>query len=125
MNSVSSPAIVGGLMYATGQGRLNQAAYYICSQYNSYASNVIGYLSYDTSGAGTTEEARNRVWLKTVAGIPLKIESAGHMSIEALGGMIFVSTKMTVGGGLVMGASDWGSAVPSFSGLPGQVYFKT
>ena len=44
-----------------------------------------GKVSYDTLGAGTVEEARERLWLRSLSGYALKIQSSGDMSLEANG----------------------------------------
>lgn len=91
---ILSPDITGGIFNATGQGRNGGAAYYIYNGVSGTGPNTIpvnmkGYISYDNAGAGTPEEATNRVFLKTLSGVALKIESGGDMSIES-GGTIHI-----------------------------------
>lgn len=76
--TINGGEIKGGIFRATGQGRNKGAAYYI---QNGDIS--CGYISYDNSGKGSTEEARERVFFTTVGGIALKIQSAGDMSLSA------------------------------------------
>lgn len=53
---------------------------------NFYNGNThAGKVSYDTLGAGTVEEARERLWLRSLGGYALKIQSSGDMSLEANG----------------------------------------
>lgn len=53
---------------------------------NFYNGNAhAGKVSYDTLGAGTVEEARERLWLRSLGGYALKIQSSGDMSLEANG----------------------------------------
>ena len=48
---------------------------------NFYNGNThAGKVSYDTLGAGTVEEARERLWLRSLGGYALKIQSSGDMS---------------------------------------------
>ena len=44
---------------------------------------MVGSMVYDTSGAGTVEEAKNRMFITTLNNYALKIESSADMSIEA------------------------------------------
>lgn len=90
-STIESPIINGGIFYATGQGIWHgdddndYAAYYIC---DSYASNIKGYLCYDTNGnlekiSGDVTNAKNRVILATQNEVALKLRSDGDLSIEA------------------------------------------
>ena len=45
-----------------------------------------GKLSYDSSGQGSLDNARDRLWLRSLGGYALKLQSSGDMSIEANGG---------------------------------------
>ena len=81
--TIKSPTIYAGKFYATGQGEYNQAAYYIYDGDPQYSgATKVGYISYDTSGTGTSQEARNRVIFKSQNSTPIKIKSAGDISIE-------------------------------------------
>lgn len=51
--------------------------------YNS--NNLVGTMVYDTTGAGTPEEAKNRMFIATKSGYGMKIESCVDLSIEAWG----------------------------------------
>lgn len=75
---ISGGEIAGGIFRATGQGRNNETAYYIQN------GNIqCGYISYDNNGAGTEDEARERVFFTTVNNVALKIQSAGNLSLSA------------------------------------------
>ena len=127
---ILSPDIYGGRFYATGQGRTDdQAAFYIydgCTIGNNGVvalGNKIGYLSYDDQGAGTSEEAKKRVFLTSLNGVALKLNSGGNMSLEA-GGDIFTMSPIRAAGGICVGSNSYGSTVPR-TGKPGQLFFKT
>jgi hypothetical protein len=92
-----SPGIFGGIFLASGIGSstnpYDNAAYYIS---NGMTSSVdantgklsvtftpAGYISYDTNGAGTSAEAKNRVLFTTLNNAALKIQSSGDMSLSA------------------------------------------
>lgn len=96
---ILSPDIVGGMFYATGQGRNGGAAYYIYNGVSGTGDNTIpvnmkGYISYDDNGAGTEEEDKQRVFFKSQPGVALKIEAGGNMSIEAKGGTIHIMSDV-------------------------------
>lgn len=96
---ILSPYIIGGMFYATGQGRNGGAAYYIYNGVSGTGDNTIpvnmkGYISYDDNGAGTEEEDKQRVFFKSQPGVALKIEAGGNMSIEAKGGTIHIMSDV-------------------------------
>lgn len=121
-----SPEIYAGHLYATGKGSDNQAAFYICDGVtgdgaNLRANDPIGYISYDTNGAGTSSEARERVFFTTLHNTALKIEASGNMSISAAS-FIYVPTLFKAVGGLTIGSAHFGSSPPS-TGENGQLFF--
>ena len=96
---ILSPDIIGGMFYATGQGRNGGAAYYIYNGVSGTGDSTIpvnmkGYISYDDNGAGTEEEDKQRVFFKSQPGVALKIEAGGNMSIEAKGGTIHIMSDV-------------------------------
>ena len=96
---ILSPDIIGGMFYATGQGRNGGAAYYIYNGVSGTGDNTIpvnmkGYISYDDNGAGTEEEDKQRVFFKSQPGVAIKIEAGGNMSIEAKGGTIYIMSDV-------------------------------
>lgn len=87
---VISPHVYGGDLYATGQGNAagtNPAFYMSDGVTGSGASTEPnepkGWLCYDKNGAGTTQEAQNRVFLHSEPGVALKLDAGGDMSLEA------------------------------------------
>ncbi len=122
---ILSPAIYGGHFYATGQGANNEAAYYIndgvtINGASAELGPTRGYISYDTHGKGTVDEARERVIFKTEK-IPLKIESAQNLSIDA-GGYIHMGSSLHAWGGIVLDTNSYGYSLPG-SGTTGQVFY--
>lgn len=117
--TIFSPSIYGGLFYATGQGSSSGAAYYISNGVtgagvNTKPNNPIGWISYDTNGSGTTEEAQNRVIFRTV-GVPIKIEAGTDLSISCDSGSVFMMSPLRLG-------PNYGTSLPG-SGAAGQVFF--
>lgn len=43
---------------------------------------VVGGVKYDTNGAGTSSEAKNRMWVYTDGGWALKVQASGNLSLE-------------------------------------------
>ena len=87
---VISPHIYGGDLYATGQGNTSgtNPAFYMSDGVTGTGGNTTpnaprGWLCYDKNGAGTTQEAQNRVFLHSVDGVAMKLEAGGNMSLEA------------------------------------------
>ena len=87
---VISPHIYGGDLYATGQGNTSgtNPAFYMSDGVTGTGGNTTpnapkGWLCYDKNGAGTTQEAQNRVFLHSEPGVALKLDAGGDMSIEA------------------------------------------
>ena len=87
---VISPHIYGGDLYATGQGNTSgtNPAFYMSDGVTGSGGNTTpnapkGWLCYDKNGAGTTQEAQNRVFLHSEPGVALKLDAGGDMSLEA------------------------------------------
>ena len=87
---VISPHIYGGDLYATGQGNTSgtNPAFYMSDGVTGTGGNTTpnapkGWLCYDKNGAGTTQEAQNRVFLHSEPGVALKLDAGGDMSLEA------------------------------------------
>ena len=87
---VISPHIYGGDLYATGQGNAagTNPAFYMSDGVTGSGANTEpnapkGWLCYDKNGAGTTQEAQNRVFLHSEPGVALKLDAGGDMSLEA------------------------------------------
>ena len=87
---VISPHIYGGDLYATGQGNTSgtNPAFYMSDGMTGTGGNTTpnapkGWLCYDKNGAGTTQEAQNRVFLHSEPGVALKLDAGGDMSLEA------------------------------------------
>lgn len=87
---VISPHVYGGDLYATGQGNAagTNPAFYMSDGVTGSGANTEpnapkGWLCYDKNGAGTTQEAENRVFLHSEPGVALKLDAGGDMSIEA------------------------------------------
>lgn len=118
---IVSPNIYGGLFYATGQGKNNEAAYYIydgadIDKYgNVTLGTKIGFISYDTSGTGY--DAPRRVIFKTLNDEALKLEAAGNMSLQAKD-YIFVHTPLHLASGV-----HYGTVLPSEGLSPGRLFF--
>ena len=121
---IMSPEIYGGQFYATGEGRNGEAAYYI---YDSWSKsnglgNLVGYLSYDTDGSGTSSEAANRVLLTTLDGTALKIQSDGNMSLESGNRIYMMSSVQFADDILLMSGIGFGTQFPN-TGTAGQLFF--
>ena len=139
MTSVTSPYVIGGLVYATGQGALNQPAFYISNGVTTSGgvrrpNSPVGWLSYDTNGSGEGQ-ATNRVFLHTTSGTALKIDAGGNISIGAgTGNGSSPSLPSTGGSGHIFLQAapvlqynvSYGTALPSTSGKQmrnGQLFF--
>ena len=121
-----APTIYGGRFYATGQGANNGAAFYINDGARIEGGQVTlgpqkGYISYDTHGKGTVDEASERVIFKTEK-IPLKIESAQNLSIDA-GGYIHMGSSLHAWGGIVLDNNSYGRSLP-IGDTVGQIFFR-
>lgn len=118
---IVSPNIYGGLFYATGQGKNNEAAYYIydgadIDKYgNVTLGTKIGFISYDTSGTGY--DAPRRVIFKTLNDEALKLEAAGNMSLQAKD-YIFIHTPLHLASGV-----HYGTVLPSEGLSSGRLFF--
>lgn len=87
---VISPHVYGGDLYATGQGNAagTNPAFYMSDGVTGSGANTEpnapkGWLCYDKNGAGTEQEAENRVFLHSEPGVALKLDAGGDMSLEA------------------------------------------
>lgn len=107
-STIHGGSFYGGKYCATGEGRYDQAAYYIYSGSTTTSdgyitpTGLVGYISYDSNGAGTSDEAAKRVFFTTLNNTALKIESAGNMSIST-GGTLYIQSKVDFGGKEVTG----------------------
>lgn len=121
---VRSPSIFGGMFYATGRGRYTEAAYYLYDSWSASKGlgNQVGYLSYDDDGAGTAEEAAERVLLTSTNGTALKLNAAGNMSLESGNRIYMMSTTVFGAPILLTSGYGFGTSLPS-SGTPGQLFF--
>ena len=95
---VISPHVYGGDLYATGQGNAagTNPAFYMSDGVTGSGANTEpnapkGWLCYDKNGAGTTQEAQNRVFLHSEPGVALKLDAGGDMSLEADDSIYFLS----------------------------------
>lgn len=95
---VISPHVYGGDLYATGQGNTagTNPAFYMSdgvtgSGANTEPNEPKGWLCYDKNGAGTSQEAQNRVFLHSEPGVALKLDAGGDMSLEADDSIYFLS----------------------------------
>lgn len=50
---------------------------------NWWSGTQCGAISYDSYGSGGASDARNRMWIRTINGYAMKIQSDGDMSLEA------------------------------------------
>ena len=95
---VISPHVYGGDLYATGQGNAagTNPAFYMSDGVTGSGANTEpnapkGWLCYDKNGAGTSQEAANRVFLHSEPGVALKLDAGGDMSLEADDSIYFLS----------------------------------
>lgn len=140
--SINSPNIYGGniyggMFYATGKGADDGAAYYIYD--DDYESgNLVGYISYDTNGTGATDdddnviEAKNRVIITSLSYedknkkehyIPLKLNSASNMSLEA-NGNIYMMSDTQFNDKIILQSSCFGKTLPTTGKVYGRLFFK-
>lgn len=130
---VIAPQIYAGKFYATGEGRSREAAYYIYDSYTQKTDtlgNLVGFLSYDTGGLGTNEDAKNRVLLTTldvvdedgdVLETALKLQASGNMSLAAK--KIYMMSGVQFSDVIILESDCYGSKLPS-NPVSGQIYFK-
>lgn len=120
-----APRIYAGRFYATGEGRNSEAAYYIYDSYNQRTDtlgNMVGFLSYDTAGVGSEEEASKRVLLTTLNGTALKLQSDGNMSLAA--DRIYMMSDTQFSGVVILERACCGSSLPDESdAINGQLFF--
>ena len=119
---VISPHIYGGDLYATGQGNTSgtNPAFYMSDGVTGTGGNTTpnapkGWLCYDKNGAGTTQEAQNRVFLHSEPGVALKLESGGNMSIDAAG-FIHMQAPITLQSGVNYGTAAQRDAITPENG---------
>lgn len=119
--NILSPSIWGGELWATGQGDSygSNPAFYLSDGWNGSYSNPYatpkGWLCFDKHGAGTQEEAAERVFLHSESNVAMKLDCGGNMSLSAAGS-IFVEAPLSLLGDMV------GEYLPS-GGVEGQVFF--
>ena len=123
---IMSPTIYGGQFYATGQGAYGEPAYYIyngceISGGTAELGEMLGYISYDNNGAGTEEEAKERVFFRTLDDVALKIQAGGNISMESDSGYVFFGSQIRAWNGLNVRGS-FGTSLPSF-GEKGDLFF--
>lgn len=130
---VIAPQIYAGKFYATGEGRNSQAAYYIYDSYDQKKhklGNLVGYLSYDTGGLDTADDAKNRVLLTTldvkdedgdILETALKLQASGNMSLAAK--KIYMMSGVQFSDVIILESDCYGSKLPS-KPVSGQIYFK-
>lgn len=98
-STIHGGSFYGGKYCATGEGRYDQAAYYIYSgsvtDSDGYITptGLVGYISYDSNGAGTSDEAKQRVFFTTLNNTALKINASGNMSIST-GGTLYIDSNV-------------------------------
>lgn len=119
---IVSPNIYGGLFYATGQGNTSgtNPAFYMSDGVTGTGGKTTpnapkGWLCYDKNGAGTTQEAKNRVFLHSEPGVALKLESGGNMSIDAAG-FIHMQAPITLQSGVNYGTAAQRDAITPENG---------
>lgn len=139
---IESPTIYGGRFYATGLASDSdysntEPAYYLFAGYNQNTQTLgtkIGYISYDTNGAGTVDESANRVIFKSLNHTPIKIISSSNMSLEVPDnyGWIYLSAPsggVRVDSALCLHTSCYGANLPAAylfsSAFNGMLFFKT
>ena len=131
-----SPDIYGGMFYATGRGYYGEPAFYLYDgwtdpgpdlhgSFGLVGHNNVGYLSYDDKGAGTDQEAKERVLLTSLNGTALKLKAAGDMSLEAgSANNIFVMSQPVFATRMILSSGvGYGASLPS-SGVQGELFFK-
>lgn len=130
---VIAPQIYAGKFYATGEGRSSEAAYYIYDSYTQETDtlgNLVGFLSYDTGGLDTEDDAKNRVLLTTLdvededgntSETALKLQASGNMSLAA--NRIYMMSGVQFSDVIILESDCYGSKLPS-DPVSGQIFFK-
>ena len=123
---IMSPTIYGGQFYATGQGAYGEPAYYIyngckISGGTAELGEMLGYISYDNNGAGTEEEAKERVFFRTLDDVALKIQAGGNISVESDSGYVYFGSPIRAWNGLNIRGS-FGTSLPDV-GEKGDIFF--
>lgn len=97
MTSVSSPYIVGASLQcvgaSAGPGDIDRTTEGLIF-FNGRRVNdqIVGAITFDTSGAGTSEEASERVFIAALNGYALKIYTdGGNISIGGGGGLVWIN----------------------------------
>lgn len=147
--TIESPNIYGGVFYATGLRDINPSYYISPGLYSDGTpKDPIGYIAYDSNGAGTEEENRFRVIMETVSHVALKLRSSGNLSLTAgaytnnmnihdLFYDIHLDSFVRIGQSFSLAGDAYGYSNPEdvftpargYDGIanyvrPGQVYFK-
>lgn len=119
---IVSPHIYGGDLYATGQGNADgtNPAFYMSDGVTGSGANTEpnapkGWLCFDKNGAGTEQEAAERVFLHSQPNVAIKIESGGNMSIDAAG-FIHMQAPITLQSGVNYGTSAQRDAITPVNG---------
>ena len=123
---IVSPHIYGGDLYATGQGNAagTNPAFYMSDGVTGSGANTEpnapkGWLCFDKNGAGTAQEAAERVFLHSQPGVAIKIESGGNMSIDAAG-FVHMQAPITLQSGVNYGTAAQRDAITPENG---QIFF--
>ena len=119
---IVSPHIYGGDLYATGQGNAagTNPAFYMSDGVTGSGANTEpnapkGWLCFDKNGAGTAQEAAERVFLHSQPNVAIKIESGGNMSLDAAG-HIHMQAPITLQSGVNYGTSAQRDAITPENG---------
>ena len=119
---IVSPHIYGGDLYATGQGNAagTNPAFYMSDGVTGSGANTEpnapkGWLCFDKNGAGTEQEAAERVFLHSQPNVAIKIESGGNMSIDAAG-FIHMQAPITLQSGVNYGTAAQRDAITPVNG---------
>ena len=119
---IVSPHIYGGDLYATGQGNAagTNPAFYMSDGVTGSGANTEpnapkGWLCFDKNGAGTAQEAAERIFLHSQPNVAIKIESGGNMSIDAAG-HIHMQAPITLQSGVNYGTAAQRDAITPVNG---------
>ena len=119
---IVSPHIYGGDLYATGQGNAagTNPAFYMSDGVTGSGANTEpnapkGWLCFDKNGAGTAQEAAERIFLHSQPNVAIKIESGGNMSIDAAG-HIHMQAPITLQSGVNYGTAAQRDAITPENG---------
>ena len=119
---IVSPHIYGGDLYATGQGNAagTNPAFYMSDGVTGSGANTEpnapkGWLCFDKNGAGTAQEAAERIFLHSQPNVAIKIESGGNMSLDAAG-FIHMQAPITLQSGVNYGTAAQRDAITPENG---------